>query len=365
MSKDKATDKNAEYKKAMKDSIARAEQMRKKQEASRPKEEDMLPEVDSAVPEGYETLSSVFGIKLEEGERDIPVRVFSEEDWPDHLRSFIPKPIKGYIYEKESLVLFALGIHCNDRTLIHGEAGTGKSSIARQFCALTNMPFMRVNCREDMESSALFGSIHVENGTFGWLPGPAEELGRNGGVLQVDELACAPPGMNMSMQWMLERDGKIWLADKPGRPSDKLVTPDSWFRIVATDNTRLQGDISGAYAGTQVQNFAMLDRFNNVIEMDYPDPSREQAMLLGQVEGMTAELARRLVTVAGHVRAGFKEGVIQYALSPRTVLEWGQKAIVLGSITMAFKHVYWLKLEEDDRRQVEGYYKRVFKDASF
>jgi cobaltochelatase CobS len=306
-------------------------------------------------------MSEVFGVTPKG--RDIPVRVRSSDEWAEHLRMFIPRPIKGYIWPVEELAMFLLGVENRDKILLHGEAGTGKSSLPEQVCAVLNIPFMRINCREDMESSAVFGSIHVENGSISWIPGPAEELARNGGMLQIDEISAAPPGVNMAMQWMLEDNGKVFLADKPGKPADKFVDPVESFNIVATDNTRLQGDVSGAYAGTQVQNSAMLDRFTNVIEMDYPDKRAEEQMITGRVPAIEKKLASKMVQVAGHIRAGFKSGSIQYPLSPRGCLEWAKKITQTGDIDLAFKHVYFKKLIEDDRKQVESYYQRVFADS--
>lgn len=321
----------------------------------------LLPEVDNTIPDGMIAMSDKFGV--EPTGRDVPVKVYEDEDWPEHIRMFIPKPIEGYVWDVEALTLTLLGLEARDRILYTGVAGTGKSTIVEQVCAKLRIPFMRVNCREDMESSAIFGSIHVENGTLGWIPGPAEELGRHGGVLQIDEIASSPPGINMSMQWMLEDNGKIFLADKPGTPEEKIVDPCDRFWIVATDNTRLQGDTSGSFAGTQVQNFAMLDRFSNVIEMDYPDRKLEIKMIQNRVPEIKKELAEKMVQVAGHIRAAYKEGSIQYPLSPRGNLLWGWKIVQTGSIETAFRHVYFMKLIDDDRRQVAEYYSRIFPDA--
>lgn len=330
-------------------------------EERKSKLKELIPEVDTNTPDGYEPMSKVFSVEAKG--RDVPCRVRKDEEFPEHLRMFIPKKIEGYIWPVEALEAALLGLEHNDRVLLHGEAGTGKSSLFEQICAYLNIPFMRVNCREDMESSAIFGSIHVEEGTITWVPGPADELGRHGGVLQVDEISAAPPGINMAMQWMLEDDGKIFLADKPGKPSEKIIHPVSDFHLVATDNTRLQGDTMGTFAGTQVQNSAMLDRFNNVIPLDYPPKKSEEAMLTSRVTEIKPDLAHKMVQVAGHIRAAFKEGSIQYPLSPRANIEWARKIVQMGSIENAFKTVYFNKLLDDDRKQVEGYYQRIFPDA--
>lgn len=353
-----------DYRRRVASALRYAESRKEEGATSHKKEEDLaLPEVDDTIPDGYIAMSSAFGVRVPKNVRDIAVKVYSDDAWPERVRMFIPEPIEGYIWPTKELSMFLVGLMHNDRVLLHGEAGTGKSSLAEQVCARLRIPFMRVNCREDMESSALFGSITVEDGSIGWVPGPAEELGRCGGVLQVDEISAAPPGINMAMQWMLEDRGKIFLADKPGKPEDKMVSPVDTFRIVATDNTRLQGDTSGGFAGTQVQNSAMLDRFTNVIQMDYPPKKDEEKMLTARTD-VPKDLAKRIVQVAGLIRAAFREGSVNYPLSPRGTLEWARKACQIGDVQLAFHSVYFNKLIDDDRRVVESLYNRVFPEST-
>lgn len=285
---------------------------------------------------------------------------FKDEDWPEHLRPHIPEKDEDYVFPAKATELFVVALMQGDKIFIHGPKGSGKSSLPQQVCAILRIPFIRVNCREDMESSAIFGSIDVQEGSMVWHPGPAEELGIHGGLLQIDEIAAAPAGINLAMQWMLEENGRIFLADKPGNSTDRLVIPDKWFRIVATDNTELQGDTTGNYGGTQVQNEAMLDRFQTTIKLDYLSRQHEGKIIRDKVKGIPKQMVKDMLDMAGHVRAAYTKNNIQFTMSPRTLINWGRKIMYWGDPVLALEMAFFDKLVEDDRKQINEYCQRVF-----
>lgn len=288
------------------------------------------------------------------------VRKFKPEEWPEGLRIHIPEIDDGYVFPEKATEQFVVGLMQGDKIFFSGPAGSGKSSLPAQVCARLNIPFIRVNCREDMESSAIFGSIDVQEGSMGWHPGPAEELGLAGGLLQIDEISAAPPGINLAMQWMLEEKGRIFLPDKPGTSEDRLIVPHPWFRIVATDNTQLQGDVTGHHAGAQVQNSAMLDRFQTTIKLDYLDRKHEAGIISNKCEGITNKYTGDMLSFASLIRVAYNEGKIQFTMSPRTLINWGRKIVYWGDPVMALEVAFFDKLVEDDRKLVNECCMKVF-----
>lgn len=319
------------------------------------KREFELPDKDGEI---WAKFTDLFG-KSNSGQEHA-VRVFKPEDWPEHLRIHIPDIDDAYVFPKKAIEQYVVALMQGDKIFFSGPAGSGKSSLPQQVCARLNIPFVRVNCREDMESSAIFGSIDVQEGSMVWHPGPAEELGLSGGLLQVDEISAAPAGINLAMQWMLEEKGKIFLADKPGSSKDKLITPDPWFRVVATDNTQLQGDVTGHHAGAQVQNSAMLDRFQTTIKLDYLDRKHEGGILKKKCEGLTDKLIGDMLSLASLIRVAYNEGKIQFTMSPRTLINWGRKIVYWGDPVMALEVAFFDKLVEDDRKLVNECCMKVF-----
>lgn len=310
------------------------------------------------IPEGHKAYTEMFGSTA--SGREYAVRVFSDEDWPADLRHYIPTPDPNYIFPKRETEVLVTGLIRGKRSqLLHGPKGSGKSTLTEQVCARMNLPFIRVNMSEDSESSRIFGGVDVQEGSMKWIPGPAEVAAKAadiGCVLQIDEVSATPPGINLSMQWMLEKDGSIFIPDRIGEPEDRMIHPAPWFRVVCTDNTVLQGDTTGKYTGTNVQNEAFLDRMGASIYLGYLSESHERSI----VETKHPETPKRWLSmmskVARLIRSAYDQSQIGYTISPRGLLDWAEEALFWGDLDEGFKIVFFDKLVEDDKRVVAEHY---------
>lgn len=336
--------------------------------AKKPKEDDKPREVvKDAGKEATVTLdgaktakfSEVFGFMPKSG-IDHPVPMFSPDDWPEQMRAHIPARIVGYVWPQEELEMFIVGLIHGDAIFLHGPKGSGKSSLPEQACAVINMPWVRVNCRQDMESSAIFGGYVVEHGKMVWRDGPGAEVFRYGGILQIDEISASPAGINMSLQWALEKPARLYLAEMNASSEEKTLKANKWTRTVATDNTELQGDTSGHYAGTQVQNEALADRFLTSIRLGYLTREHETSILSERVPNLATGVIKDMIELAHLVRTGYQEGVVQSTVSPRTLINWGEKIAYFKKVTLAFKVAFYNKLTDDDRKVVGEYFYKVF-----
>ncbi len=311
--------------------------------------------------DGELKFSEVFGFMPPSG-IDHAVRRFKAEDWNERVRQFIPVIDAGYIFPKQETEEAVVALMQGDNTLVYGPKGSGKSDLGQQLAARMVIPWIRINGRADMESSAIFGGVTVQEGSMHWVPGPAEELGTFGGLLQLDEPSAVPAGINMACQWMLESKDKrrIYLADKPATSGEKYIVPHDWFRVIATDNTQLQGDTTGRYAGTQPQNEAMLDRFGTVIKLDYMKKEVEIEAMLSRVPGLDKKEANRMVDFANHVRNDYDKGNIGFNMSLRGLISWSQKAVYWKDIKRSARLVFLNKLVESDRKVVEEVFFKMF-----
>ncbi len=324
-------------------------------------EVEVKQEVKVEYKDNEKPFSEVFGIKSHSGiEHAMPV--FKPEDWHPSVRAHIPKVDEDYIFPPQETEEVAVGVVAGDRVLVFGPKGSGKSVLGQQICARLGIPWIRVNCRADMESSALFGCVTVENGTMKWVPGPMEELGRYGGMIQIDEGSVMPAGIAMSTQWAMEKKGeaRIYLADKPGSSDEKYIIPHDWFRIVMTDNTQLQGDTTGRYAGTQPQNEALLDRFSTTVRLGYMPKTKEVEAILSRVDGLDKATASKMVDFATHVRKDYDKGNIGFNMSLRGLIEWGAKAAYWKDIKRGATLVFLNKLVDGDRKVVEEVFFKMF-----
>jgi len=325
-----------------------------------PKAKPKKPKVTVVYPPGTIKFSDVFGFVPPSG-IDHAVPDYKAEDWNAEVSALIPDINTAYVFPEIETELAVVGILGGDRVLAIGPTGSGKSTLFQQICARLKIPFTRVNCREDMESSAIFGSIKVENGTMLWHDGPAALHAKHGGILCVDEISAAPAGINMAMQSMLEDGGVVYLADKPGTSAEKVVHPVKSFSIVATDNTELQGDTSGKYAGTNAQNMAMLDRFGTTVKLGYLSLDHETAVLRAQVPGLDETQLGKMLRFAALVREGFEKGTLQYTMSPRTLISWGRKTVTFGGdAKQAIRMAFFDKLIETDRKIISECYNKIF-----
>lgn len=279
---------------------------------------------------------------------DFAVDVKSDEDYPAHLASQIPEVSPDYLPNAVAAAEVLLAWQNKDKVLMSGPSGVGKSSLIAHLCALTRRPFVRINLSEDLESAALLGFMEVKNGSTSFALGPVAEAAKFGAVLLLDEYDTASPGVLFALQWLLEDDGKLFLRDMPGSNEERTITPHPDFRIVAAGNTLGQGDDTGRFAGTRVQNTAALDRYKTCVLMTYLPPDEEAGIIAAKFPALDAKIIARMVKVAGLIRDGQDTGSLTLTVSPRTLFSWAQKLPLLG-VHAAFNSAFVNKLPEKER----------------
>lgn len=345
------------------DVVNRIIQMRKDVQASEPVQQEE-PEPEFVVPEvvigtGEKFFKDVFGFKPPSG-REHAIKVFEPEDWPDEVRGFIPKLDSLYIWPKENTEMAVVALLNGDKTLIIGPTGSGKTSLIKNICAKLNIPFIRINFFNQVEYSAVFGMPKITGGTMSYEHGPIGVLGTHGGVMCLDEFSSANADITMSLQPALEDDGHIYLPDYPGPASERIIVPHPWFRLVATDNTELQGDTTGKFAGTNVQNTATLDRFQTIIKHEYLSKEHEKKVLKNVAPEIPDGWIKDMLALSSMVRDAYEKSNIGITMSPRTLINWARKSIYWGEPLMALKVAFFDKLISDDKKVVNEFVMKVY-----
>jgi len=294
-------------------------------------------------------------------EDDFGVTVFEGDEWDSRISPFVPSINDNYVIDKELASNILRAWELNEKVLCFGPTGAGKSSLIEQLCALTNRPFVRVNCTGDMDSSMIFGQLTAKDGSTHWVDGAVTEAVRYGAVFAWDEWDVTPPEISMGLQWLLEDDGKLFLKEMPGSTTDKQIVPHKDFRIVAIGNTQGQGDETGAHAGTNVQNSATLDRFGTAVYIDYLRPEIEEKMLMVKYpDTITGKAAKELVKMANLIRTGYKAGQFGLTMSPRALFSICRKVSVGCPMKKAFTLVYLNKLSETQRKVADELFTKVY-----
>lgn len=322
---------------------------------------------EPVIGEGTKAYSEVFGESSTGREYAVPV--YSDSHWPDWAQTYIPDPLVGYVFPKEQTEELVTGLFVTNKRaqLLYGPKGSGKSSLTEQVCAMLRIPFFRVNMSQDAESGRVFGTVDVQEGSMGWIPGAAEMAATcaDGAILQVDEVSACPPGVNLSMQWMLESGGKLFLSDKPNnveKYGERQINPGPGFRVVCTDNTQLQGDTTGKYRGTNVQNEAFLDRMQAAIYLGYLSREHEEQVITGRCPDVPKNIVGQMLQVASMVRSSYDSGEMQYTMSPRGLIEWAHETMFWGDLRRGFKTTFFSKLVDEDQEIAKKHFYDVTGD---
>lgn len=291
------------------------------------------------------------------------VTKFDRKDWDKVMQKDIPVVDKDYIVNWEAFAAMAVGLENKEKPLIVGKPGTGKTTMVKLFAALTNHPYMRINGKDGLEPSSFLGTPWATDGGMEWKDGAVTTAVKNGYLLAYDEPFKAGAGVNMAFQWLYEDDGKLFLDDKPGDMSDKLVHAHDHFGMVLCDNVKGLGDNIDKFAATTVQDSASLDRFGIAIELDYLTNDQEKLLLKKWFPQVTDNITKKIVQLATLVRAGYNNNEIELSMSPRSIKKFAKYSLIYKDTRSAFLYTFANKLaDENELVAVSKFYKTVFNE---
>lgn len=173
--------------------------------------------------------------------------------------------------------------------LVKGPTGCGKSRFVEAMAYELGRPLVTVACNEETSAADLLGRWLVRGGDTQWQDGPVTRAVREGAVLYLDELAEAREDVIVVLHPLGDHRREL-LLDRLGT---KLVAPAE-FMLVASYNPGYRRGFKELKTSTK-QRFVSL-RF------DYPPPSVE-AEIVATEGGVAPAVAKRLVSLAGKVRA--------------------------------------------------------------
>jgi MoxR-like ATPase len=199
--------------------------------------------------------------------------------------------------------------------LIEDRPGVGKTTLAHTLARLLGLDFQRIQFTSDMLPADILG-ISVfdrEHGEFRFHPGPIFTQ-----VVLADEINRATPKTQSALLEAME-ERQVTL------DGDTRVLPQPFF-VIATQNPSYQ-------IGTFPLPESQLDRFLMRIELGYPDPAAERALLEGRDRrALLAEaqplldpdvlLAEQARAAALHVAAPLIAYVQALIAHTRTAPEW-------------------------------------------
>ena len=276
----------------------------------------------------------------------------------------VPPIDDAYIFDDRTTQAICAGFAYDRRVMVQGYHGTGKSTHIEQVAARLYWPLVRVNLDSHVSRIDLVGkdAIVLKDGKQitefreGLLPWALQ----NPVALTFDEYDAGRPDVMFVIQRVLEAQGRLTLLDQ-----NRVITPNTAFRLFSTTNTVGLGDTSGLYHGTQQIHQGQMDRWSIVCQLNYLTHAEEEAIVLAKSPSYNTpegkELLASMVRVADMTRASFMAGDISTVMSPRTVMNWAENARIFGGdIAQAFRLTFLNKCDELERPIISEFYQRAF-----
>ena len=275
----------------------------------------------------------------------------------------IPKIDENYVFDVPTTKAILAGLMFNQKTLLQGMHGTGKSTHIEQVCARLNWQVMRVNFDSQITRLDLVGKdvITLKDGKQitafkrGIIPFALSKPI----ALVLDEYDAIRTDVSFVIQRLLEEEGNFVLLEE-----NEILNPHQYFRLFATSNTIGMGDDLGLYHGTNLINQAQMDRWNIVATLNYLDEKKEVEILLKKLPFLARKsnenVAKMMVKMAGLTREGFKNGDLSNLMSLRTLISWGRNYEIFGSIKHSFVLSFLNKLIDEEKVILQEYYQRIF-----
>jgi len=303
-------------------------------------------------PDAKIDVAKIFNI-----DSDLTVKGYKDKtDW-------VPEIDNSYVFDKDTTLSILAGFEHNRRVMIQGFHGTGKSTHIEQIAARLNWPCVRINLDSHISRIDLLGkdAIKLNDGKQitefqeGLLPWSIQ----NPVALVFDEYDAGRPDVMFVIQRILEVDGKLTLLDQ-----NKILEPNSSFRLFATTNTVGLGDMTGLYHGTQQINQGQMDRWHILATLNYLDPEQEFKVVMSKLSSLKGvknqEIVKNMIKLANLTRTGFSNGDISTLMSPRTVISWGQNFKIFKDVVSSFKLTFLNKCDEVERSIISEYFQRCF-----
>ena len=216
-----------------------------------------------------------------------------------------------------------------------GPAGSGKTSAARAAADDLGLPYYEKSMGPQTSEWNLVGFVNPTNGQY--IAGCLREPFENGGVLLLDEMDAANPGVLTTLNAALANGHYTF-------PDGVEVERHPDFRCVAAGNT-FGGGESRVYVGRNQLDGASLDRFANV-PMDYDEDAEFHWAGLDQ---------RDWGSYVQRLRHAAQDAAMRVIISPRASIA-GAKLLRAGKLDRATiaDRLIFQKMSSDDKTRLQS-----------
>ena len=259
----------------------------------------------------------------------------------------VPKQ-ESYRFQKITSTVID-SILSQDKVLLTGEAGTGKTSMITQLASRINQPVLRVNLNGETRMADFIGRMNVVNGEKGsvteWVDGILPTAMRHGYWLILDEVDFAQPEILSLLHPVLEANGTLVVKENKGEE----IKAHPNFRLFGTANSigsmAHRGD---TYSGTQTMNEAFMDRWH-LVTVPNMDEKTEVRVLRERIPSLQSKFAKRIVQFANMIRKGKEGNVVNMTFSTRRAIQWAEKTALYRNPYKGAEAVFLEKVSVEDK----------------
>lgn len=291
----------------------------------------------------------------------------------------IPQTDDSYVIRKDLLreVVAFLRDPDGDALYVSGPTGSGKTSGITEILGRLNWPVQQITANGRMEVQDLIGYHALiadkpgDTPSMRFMYGPLAIAAREGHVLLINEIDLVDPAEVSALNDILEGRPLV-IAQNGG----EVIKPHPMFRVIVTGNTTGNGDDSGSFVGTLMQNMAAMDRYRFSI-VDYCDEKTENEILAKAVPSLPEDHRNLMIRVANDIRKVFVGGddqssgesspTISLTMSTRVLRRWAKLAVDFRGAPNAFayalEHALLARAKPVDREVVLRIAKDTFGKA--
>jgi MoxR-like ATPase len=264
---------------------------------------------------------------------------------------------QGYLADRPLALAVHLAITLEQPLLLEGEAGVGKTEVARSLAAATGARLIRLQCHE---------GIDLHHALYDW-DYPRQLLALRAAEGGIDEGALFSPRFLLRRPLLeaLEHDGPVvLLIDEIDRADDEfeafLLELLSDFAVTIPEI----GTITAARRPVVVLTSNRTRELHDALKrrclyhwIDYPTADREREIVQARIPGVPEAIAARVVAAVGRLR---EQGDLYKQPGVGETLVWAQALLSLGDDADLDQTLGTaLKVHEDllrvrERRVLEG-----------